>query len=861
MGVSMLTPASIVERLTELTGHHDNIPESVLLGAGYDGQRRVAYLQFYDPKSSRMYFYYDKSGHKPYFYTKTPPEELLGIRPRDDVIDIRVEKKADLLEDSRVLVSKIIVTDPLAVSGAGGRKGLRNLVDNAYEADITYYLNYIYDMGLHPGTFYRVVNGDITPVSFRSNGEMEASLEKALKESEPEFHEYIREWARVLSQPLVRVKRVAMDIEVYTEAVDRVPDPTKADQRVISVALVANDGRKKVFLLKRTDVEKGESKLPGDVDIGVYESESDMLLSVFNEMLEYPVIVTFNGDDFDLPYLYHRAVKLGIPREAVPISLGRNEAHARHGVHVDLYKTFTNKSIQGYAFGNRYSEHTLNAISEALLGEEKAELETPINEMPLLSLAYYNFTDARLTLKLTEFSNDLLVKLLLTIMRIAKMPLADVSRLSVSNWIKSLMVFEHRRRGALVPRREDLESKSFASSKAIIKGKKYRGGFVISPVPGVYFNVVTLDFASLYPSIIKVYNLSYETVRCSHEECRRDPRLRIPSTNHWRCGKRKGVTSLLIGSLRDVRVDYFKALSKRPGATQEEREFYSVISQALKVILNASYGVMGYENFALYCLPVAEATAAYGRWAIEQTLRKARDMNLRVIYGDTDSLFVESPDSNQIKEITEWAKRGLGIDLEIDKHFRYVAFSKRKKNYVGVLDDGKVEVKGLTGKKSNTPEYIKDVFYEVLGILSRVKSKDDFETAKDLIRRKIREAYLGIKNREVPVEKLAFKVMLSKPVNEYKDTTPQHVKAARLLQRSGKEVKPGDIITFVKTTGGLGVKPIGMARPEDIDTEKYIEYLRTTFEQLLDALGYSFDEVMGVASIEDFFTAFPQGGS
>ncbi len=66
-------------------------------------------------------------------------------------------------------------------------------------------------------------------------------------------------------------------------------------------------------------------------------------------------------------------------------------------------------------------------------------------------------------------------------------------------------------------------------------------------------------------------------------------------------------------------------------------------------------------------------------------------------------------------------------------------------------------------------------------------------------------------------------------------------------------MKPGDIISFVKTTNGLGVKPVELAKPEDIDVEKYVEYMRGTFDQLLDSLGYDFDEILGATKLEDFF--------
>ena len=86
----------------------------------------------------------------------------------------------------------------------------------------------------------------------------------------------------------------------------------------------------------------------------------------------------------------------------------------------------------------------------------------------------------------------------------------------------------------------------------MIKGKKYKGGLVIDPVSGVHFNVSVLDFASLYPSIIKVHNISYETVNCIHEECKKNV---IPELGTWTCIKNRGIESLVVGSLRDLRVE------------------------------------------------------------------------------------------------------------------------------------------------------------------------------------------------------------------------------------------------------------------------------------------------------------------
>jgi DNA polymerase I len=406
----------------------------------------------------------------------------------------------------------------------------------------------------------------------------------------------------------------------------------------------------------------------------------------------------------------------------------------------------------------------------------------------------------------------------------------------------------------LIPRKDEiLEVKGQTVTEAVIKGKKYKGAIVVEPKPGVHFNVAVLDFASLYPSIIKVWNLGYETVRCPHEDeaCKRNL---IPGTPHWVCKKKRGLESLLIGSLRDLRVNRYKVRSKDGSLPRNVQSWYKVVSDATKVILNASYGVMGADNFALYCPPVAEATAAIGRHVITQALQKAQELNLEVFYGDTDSIFLQGRDAVSLNKLIEWSSGELRMELEIDKNYRYLALSSRKKNYFGVLPDGSVDIKGLTGKKRHIPEFLHGAFYQMVSTLSEVKSPEDIDTAKAKITEIVKKCYGKLRNREYTLHELAFSMMMSRTPEHYTKTTPQHVKAARQLQQAGSEMKPGDIISFVKVRGEPGVKPVQLARLDEVDTEKYIEYIRGTFEQVLDALGVEFDDLAGVKKLESFFS-------
>jgi len=1322
----------LAKRLQELTSPTSELEEGLLVSATYDGDKRKAVLKFYDSRSERVWLWEDNTGHRPYCYTRLSDAEIAsaGVKiGQNGVVAIEPAVRRDLLSDSEVVVRKITASDPLAIGGSPG--SLREKIE-CWEADIKYFENYVYDRGLKVGTYYKITHGELAPVEKEVAGEVRRSLDSILARATGDAAAYIKAWAELLGQPLTSFKRIACDIEVANEE-NRIPDPEIADREVIAVSFY-NDKESIVYMMDKTGQDKSLDGALTGYSHTVFPDEASLLRATFAKMMDYPFLITFNGDDFDLRYLKHRAMRkeIGIKEEEIPIALQRQEASLKHGVHIDLYRFFNNKSIQVYVYNNRYSEHTLNGIAEALLGKEKFSFEGNIAELPLVKLADYCLNDSALTYELTSANDSLLMKTLLVISRIAKMPMNDASRLGVSNWIRSMLFYDHRRIGALIPRSDELRQKGGASSEAIIKGKKYKGGLVIEPKPGIYFGVSVLDFASLYPSIIKVHNLSYETVNCIHEECRSN---RVPDTDHWICRKRSGIESLLIGSLRDLRVGHYKVLAKDKTLPKESKDLYSTVTQGLKVILNAcftgdtlvvtlggiknikelrvgdqvinvnpeklvvevdrvvevqafpyrgdmyhfedkrfvdlivtpnhrfltmdrrkssrtgaifrtaeeigglanvaipklkdgvevdhsagrisllktaqemnafasfyppegmrlinwfrtlshelrqkirrhgrvrklgtqlswatakkirqshyllpatevdeadidavekthgyvllgegrsrqiparydardfaslcgwfvsegsphttalkayangnvrgksasivisqgfgkgnamglryrgeikdlldrmglrsiqdssrnkyfkvtssivnrwvlskcytndasrhdastkripdfvfqsadamkafldsaykgdgnrrqirystvsrdlaegmvvllsflgfrakltydadsqiyrivfrnasskltysgsekrkhlkilpfdgmvycvtternhtviagrngrfvpvgqSYGVMGFETFALYCLPVADATAAFGRDAITRTIDKCKQEGVSVIYSDTDSLFIENPDKEKVAGVLRWADKELGVELEVDKTYRYVAFSQLKKNYFGVLQDGTADIKGLTGKKSQTPEFLKREFYEMLDILVNVYSQDDFVQAKARIKKLLTDMVASLKERKIPIEDLSFNVMMGKSIGGYRSTKapepvkkefqrreeqsflharpensqevgisaasmsglPQHVKAAILLRNSNKEVKAGELISFVKTKGGHGVKPTEQAKPEDIDVEKYIEYASSMFDQVLGALDLSFESVVPKTSLDAFW--------
>ena len=1129
-----------------------------LLSVYYDRKHKKAKLKFYDPERKEIFTTLDESGHRPYLLTDASQFDIARTVPSDlynRITRFKHVRKWDVLRERHIDLVKVEARDPLAIGGTG--KNLRDLLSEAgfhvWEAKIKYYNCYIYDRNLIPGILYEIGPDGLKPIITVTPDELRIA-DRISKDSET--REFLRSIISVFSSEAPELPATSIDIEVAA-APGTIPRVAEAIKPIITVAMENTNGERKIFLLgDDVDIE--------NVEIKTYNSESELIKDVLKEISKFPIVFTYNGDNFDLPYLARRAAKFSI--DPWPINIEADRTIIETGIHIDLYKLYSNHSIQVYVFKNRYLGFTLDDVSRAVLGEGKLELpSTNFNEISKRILAVYCLQDAHLTYKLGMALGGNLIKLLILFSRLSKLPLEDVSRRGISYWIQSMIYNEYRRRNWLIPNKEEIMriKGSRTHTKAIIKGKKYLGAIVLEPIPGIHFDVWVMDFASLYPSVIKRWNVSFETINCQHAECRRNkPVMDLPY--HICTYPGKGIIHRLIGGLRDLRVEWYKKMAKNKEVQPEKRRWYDLVQNSLKVMLNASYGVFGYENFPLYSPPVAEMITALGRKAMLIALEIARDLGLKVIYGDslpydrrivvlerdgnirlleigklyelysrkpyevktlalidgkpvfapikrvikhkytgflleiktnrgrtivtpqhsvyawidgkirlvnaenvkkgdalvsistlpiktqdryhvekfesldkeclawllglyyqrgaiksngkvvfkgvseveinflerflhsslrksnqyredsrgtsveveapeiisliqrfyghdrcipwwiyradnnvkvkflegmgykieegayievdeprkaeeigllvksldlddghlysvkfdwkhgkiglrvcvnkkpylpaivedirqirtvhpyvydievegahnfvdaeglilvhnTDSLFIANAENSDIEKFERIVEEKLGIDIEVDKHYRYVLLSSLKKNYLGVRDDGTVDIKGLLGKKRNIPELIRRAFTDVIDVLRKVDSIDDFVRAKQTILEILDSYIMRIRSGDYNIEDMAFRMILSKPLSQYVKTTPQHVKAAKMIEiYEGRKLMPGDIVEYVKTKGREGVKPLSQAKKEEIDVEKYLEMMRSTFEQILDVLNIDF---------------------
>ncbi len=437
--------------------------------------------------------------------------------------------------------------------------------------------------------------------------------------------------------------------------------------------------------------------------------------------------------------------------------------------------------------------------------------------------------------------------------RVANIPVnkACQSR-RVSDWLKSMIYTHLRKNNVLIPTSREL--------RRGLETHRVPGALTVTPKAGVYFNTVVCDFESLYPSCIDSYNLSYETVDCPHEECEAN---RIEECKeHWVCKRRRGFYSVLVGALKDLRIRWFKPMSKDSAVSEQKGKTAQALAALLKLMSVSSYGVT-VRIHGLACPPLAECITGYGRWALQTTWDTAEGRGLHPTYGDTDSIFLDNPQRGQVEWLIRTVKEELKLDLAIEKQYSLCVLPEAKKAYFGILLDGKPDVKGLTAIKSNSPGFIQKVFKRCVKELSAVKTLEEYDVAKKRIVNVFRGAVEDIRNRSIDLEDLVYSVKLFFDPNERLagdvKATPQPYQCAIQLLDAGKKVSKGDTMRFIKVKPfsykgkTFTVKPLGHVKSaKEINVEDYVRNVTTALEQTFTPMGIRLEQKLE-RKISDWF--------
>jgi DNA polymerase alpha subunit A len=291
------------------------------------------------------------------------------------------------------------------------------------------------------------------------------------------------------------------------------------------------------------------------------------------------------------------------------------------------------------------------------------------------------------------------------------------------------------------------------------KKDKYKGGLVFEPEKGLYDKfILVMDFNSLYPSIIQEYNICFTTVDRS-ETSSNENEEKVPEVP---VDQAQGVLPKLIATLVNRRREV-KKLMKDKNATAEQLALWDTKQMALKLTANSMYGCLGYTQSRFYARPLAMLTTFKGREILRSTKDLAEENQLQVIYGDTDSVMINT-NANSIAEALKVGnefKRSVNdkyklLEIDIDNVFRRLLLHAKKKyaaiNMTEV--DGKyidkLEVKGLDMKRREYCALSKDISQR---LLNEILSGEDPEIVLEKIHEYLRETANKMREGEFPAQK------------------------------------------------------------------------------------------------------------
>ncbi|KAI9741636.1 MAG: DNA-directed DNA polymerase alpha catalytic subunit pol1 [Cirrosporium novae-zelandiae] len=338
------------------------------------------------------------------------------------------------------------------------------------------------------------------------------------------------------------------------------------------------------------------------------------------------------------------------------------------------------------------------------------------------------------------------------------------------------------------------------------KKDKYKGGLVFEPEKGLYDKyILVMDFNSLYPSIIQEFNICFTTVDRS-ETSENENEEKVPEVP---IDQPQGILPKLIKTLVSRRREVKKLMKDRT-ATPDQIATWDIKQMALKLTANSMYGCLGYTQSRFYARPLAMLTTFKGREILRSTKELAESNQLHVVYGDTDSVMVNSNAKtleealkigNEFKKLVNDRYRLLEID--IDNVFRRLLLHAKKKYAAINMTEvngkyiEKLEVKGLDMKRREYCALSKEVSST---LLNEILSGEEQEVAIGRIHEYLCDLSQKMRENTIPVQKYIIYTKLGKNPKEYPnpDSMPQVQVALRELAR-GKNPRANDVMAFIIT--------------------------------------------------------------
>jgi len=505
-----------------------------------------------------------------------------------------------------------------------------------------------------------------------------------------------------------------------------------------------------------------------------FKDETDMLndfLTYFHD--ESPDLLTaWNLNNFDLLYIINRCKRLGVNLSRLSKIMqywdfGFNNANGYKffgTVMLDLYEAY----VLWRKYGNlpKLESYSLDYVSEVVLNDHKLDHGKTMSYLwknDLKTLIDYNKHDVKLMVEIDKKLK--VIKFFDEIRRKCYIQFEDV--------YKTTKMID----GFLLKRLE--QKVILPSCKRIDKGVKFPGAYVFPPTPGVHENIMCEDIASMYPSIIDNFNISYETVDGGD--------IVLPLEEPISFSKDTGIIPMFLGELKAERTEYKRL--RRVSKTDAEYELYDQRQFATKIIMNSFFGYLGFPGARLYKRRVASAITEMGQLIIKEIAEWCETKGTKVIYGDTDSVYLKSTKTNKYDVIQEGLNiaefineelkklslslttdRAPVLTLEFEKALKRAIFVDAKKRYAYRLlwdEDNKFDVddelhiSGFDNKRSDSNHISKFLQLKLINMIMDKKPESE-----------VVEYLTGIsdkmKNGDYTDEEIGFPKGIKKELHEYK---------------------------------------------------------------------------------------------
>jgi DNA polymerase I len=422
-------------------------------------------------------------------------------------------------------------------------------------------------------------------------------------------------------------------------------------------------------------------------------------------------------------------------------------------------------------------------------------------------------------------------------------PLQELAWASIGTVLTAIQIREANERGVLTPWRS-WRPELFKSARTLHDAD--RGGFTFAPAVGVHEDVHELDFASLYPNIIRTRNVSPETVRC---ECHDGDD--VPGLGYSIC-ETPGVLPEVLAPIVDDREAIKAAL--RETDDPAERERLEGRSSALKWILVSCFGYQGFANAKFGRIECHEAINAYARELILTAKDVFEAHGWRVLHGVVDSLWVTAmPDREQtdLETVAAAITEEADVRLDYEGAFDWCAFFPQRDSDAGALTKyfgrradadpetdglGAYKLRGIEARQRSTPDWVVDVQTDLLRVFDRTRSP---EAVCDRLRRRLRALERG----DVPTDELVIDQRVSKPPEAYTHRT--RTVAALEQATEAWNLQPGQHVEYVVVNDDARGRA-RVALPDDAaryDTAFYTDLAVRAATSVLAPLGWERGDV------------------